>query len=190
MFFFQLNYNIASIQEVLISQLCAVVSQGLCLEKIEAKLMLQYIPFRYAFQSMVIWFSCFSVYTLQTKPFNVILFTSLFCAALNLIFSFTNGVDWDGPYRLQFEVPKALKNKPIEFFNRVMDTTIYCFYIFTNIPMTHSYPSFSYTKKSYWILVIYLESTFHFYNTFLCSSYYSTWDFDEYLLQIKHYATK
>ncbi|KAG2379757.1 uncharacterized protein HKW66_Vig0165360 [Vigna angularis] len=38
--------------------------------------------------------------------------------ALNLIFSFTNGVDWDGPYRLQFEVPKALKNKPIEFFNR------------------------------------------------------------------------
>ncbi|KAE9616119.1 hypothetical protein Lalb_Chr04g0262371 [Lupinus albus] len=37
--------------------------------------------------------------------------------ALNLIFSFTNGVDWDGPYRLQFQLPKALKNKPIEFFN-------------------------------------------------------------------------
>ncbi|CAL0308790.1 unnamed protein product [Lupinus luteus] len=37
--------------------------------------------------------------------------------ALNLIFSFTNGVEWDGPYRLQFEVPKPLKNKPIEFFN-------------------------------------------------------------------------
>ncbi|BFG24680.1 hypothetical protein CerSpe_109540 [Prunus speciosa] len=37
--------------------------------------------------------------------------------ALNLIFSFTNGGDWDGPYRLQFQVPKALKNKPIEFFN-------------------------------------------------------------------------
>ncbi|XP_019445179.1 PREDICTED: uncharacterized protein LOC109348994 [Lupinus angustifolius] len=37
--------------------------------------------------------------------------------ALNLIFSFTNGVDWDGPYRLQFQVPKTLKNKPIEFFN-------------------------------------------------------------------------
>nr|ACJ84550.1 unknown [Medicago truncatula] len=37
--------------------------------------------------------------------------------ALNLIFSFTNGVDWDGPYRLQFQVPKPLQNKPIEFFN-------------------------------------------------------------------------
>ncbi|CAN1330984.1 Protein POST-ILLUMINATION CHLOROPHYLL FLUORESCENCE INCREASE, chloroplastic [Linum perenne] len=37
--------------------------------------------------------------------------------AVNLIFSFTNGVDWDGPYRLQFQVPKAWRNKPIEFFN-------------------------------------------------------------------------
>ncbi|KAK7255221.1 hypothetical protein RIF29_28627 [Crotalaria pallida] len=37
--------------------------------------------------------------------------------ALNLIFSFTNGVDWDGPYRLQFQVPKPWQNKPIEFFN-------------------------------------------------------------------------
>ncbi|KAL1292763.1 hypothetical protein HN51_053327 [Arachis hypogaea] len=37
--------------------------------------------------------------------------------ALNLIFSFTNGVDWDGPYRLQFQVPKGFQNKPIEFFN-------------------------------------------------------------------------
>ncbi|CAJ1951295.1 unnamed protein product [Sphenostylis stenocarpa] len=49
------------------------------------------------------------------------LFTIQICIpkhALNLIFSFTNGVDWDGPYRLQFEVPKALKNKPIEFFNK------------------------------------------------------------------------
>lgn len=36
---------------------------------------------------------------------------------MNLIFSFTNGVDWDGPYRLQFQVPKAWRNKPIEFFN-------------------------------------------------------------------------
>jgi len=60
-----------------------------------------------------------SILCMQTKTFNVILFTSLFCAALNLIFSFTNGVEWDGPYRLQFEVPKPLKNKPIEFFNRV-----------------------------------------------------------------------
>ncbi|KDP37075.1 hypothetical protein JCGZ_06131 [Jatropha curcas] len=37
--------------------------------------------------------------------------------AVNLIFSFTNGVDWDGPYRLQFQVPKPWQNKPIEFFN-------------------------------------------------------------------------
>ncbi|KAM5578746.1 protein POST-ILLUMINATION CHLOROPHYLL FLUORESCENCE INCREASE, chloroplastic [Rosa sericea] len=37
--------------------------------------------------------------------------------ALNLIFSFTNGDEWDGPYRLQFQVPKGFKNKPIEFFN-------------------------------------------------------------------------
>ncbi|XP_062089869.1 protein POST-ILLUMINATION CHLOROPHYLL FLUORESCENCE INCREASE, chloroplastic [Humulus lupulus] len=37
--------------------------------------------------------------------------------AMNLIFSFTNGVDWDGPYRLQFQVPKSWRNKPIEFFN-------------------------------------------------------------------------
>ncbi|KAK8546911.1 hypothetical protein V6N13_093950 [Hibiscus sabdariffa] len=38
--------------------------------------------------------------------------------AVNLIFSFTNGVDWDGPYRLQFQVPKAWQNRPIEFFNQ------------------------------------------------------------------------
>ncbi|XP_030457744.1 protein POST-ILLUMINATION CHLOROPHYLL FLUORESCENCE INCREASE, chloroplastic [Syzygium oleosum] len=37
--------------------------------------------------------------------------------AMNLIFSFTNGVDWDGPYRLQFQVPKGWRNKPIDFFN-------------------------------------------------------------------------
>ncbi|XP_065865334.1 protein POST-ILLUMINATION CHLOROPHYLL FLUORESCENCE INCREASE, chloroplastic [Euphorbia lathyris] len=37
--------------------------------------------------------------------------------AVNLIFSFTNGTDWDGPYRLQFQVPKPWKNRPIEFFN-------------------------------------------------------------------------
>ncbi|KAL8153390.1 hypothetical protein V2J09_011150 [Rumex salicifolius] len=37
--------------------------------------------------------------------------------ALNLIFSFTNGADWDGPYRLQFQVPKAWRNKPPIFFN-------------------------------------------------------------------------
>lgn len=37
--------------------------------------------------------------------------------AMNLIFSFTNGSEWDGPYRLQFQIPKALQNKPISFFN-------------------------------------------------------------------------
>lgn len=38
--------------------------------------------------------------------------------AVNLIFSFTNGTEWDGPYKLQFQVPKAWRNKPIEFFNQ------------------------------------------------------------------------
>ncbi|KAL7222334.1 hypothetical protein ACSBR1_024105 [Camellia fascicularis] len=38
--------------------------------------------------------------------------------AINLIFSFTNGVEWDGPYRLQFQVPKPWQNKPIDFFNK------------------------------------------------------------------------
>lgn len=40
--------------------------------------------------------------------------------AVNLIFSFTNGVDWDGPYRLQFQVHNGWRNKPIEFFNEVL----------------------------------------------------------------------
>lgn len=37
--------------------------------------------------------------------------------AMNLIFSFTNGSEWDGPYRLQFQLPNAWRNKPITFFN-------------------------------------------------------------------------
>ncbi|KAJ4959266.1 hypothetical protein NE237_026377 [Protea cynaroides] len=37
--------------------------------------------------------------------------------AVNLIFSFTNGTEWDGPYKLQFQVPKPWQNKPIDFFN-------------------------------------------------------------------------
>lgn len=36
--------------------------------------------------------------------------------AISLIFSFTNGSEWDGPYRLQFQVPKPWRNKPIDFF--------------------------------------------------------------------------
>lgn len=39
---------------------------------------------------------------------------------MNLIFSFTNGTEWDGPYRLKFEVPKNWRNKPVDFFNEVM----------------------------------------------------------------------
>ncbi|KAI3773414.1 hypothetical protein L1987_47941 [Smallanthus sonchifolius] len=38
--------------------------------------------------------------------------------AVNLIFSFTNGTDWDGPYRLKFQVPKAWRNRELDFFNR------------------------------------------------------------------------
>lgn len=37
--------------------------------------------------------------------------------ALSLIFSFTNGTEWDGPYRLQFQVPRPWRNKPMEFFS-------------------------------------------------------------------------
>ncbi|KAM7471682.1 hypothetical protein LguiA_009865 [Lonicera macranthoides] len=37
--------------------------------------------------------------------------------AINLIFSFTNGTDWDGPYRLKFQVPKGWRSKPMDFFN-------------------------------------------------------------------------
>ncbi|OAY80754.1 hypothetical protein ACMD2_18728 [Ananas comosus] len=37
--------------------------------------------------------------------------------AVCLIFSFTNGVDWDGPYRLQFQLLKMWKNRPLSFFN-------------------------------------------------------------------------
>ncbi|XP_068651778.1 protein POST-ILLUMINATION CHLOROPHYLL FLUORESCENCE INCREASE, chloroplastic-like isoform X2 [Aristolochia californica] len=37
--------------------------------------------------------------------------------ATNMIFSFTNGVAWDGQYKLQFQVPKNWRKKPIDFFN-------------------------------------------------------------------------
>uniref|UniRef100_A0A0E0D3B1 PIFI-like Ig-like domain-containing protein n=1 Tax=Oryza meridionalis TaxID=40149 RepID=A0A0E0D3B1_9ORYZ len=37
--------------------------------------------------------------------------------AMTLVFSFTNGVDWDGPYTLKFRVPKPWLNKPLSFFN-------------------------------------------------------------------------
>ncbi|XP_024972426.1 uncharacterized protein LOC112511169 [Cynara cardunculus var. scolymus] len=38
--------------------------------------------------------------------------------AVNLIFSFTNGSQWDGPYRLQFQVPKGWRNREMDFFNQ------------------------------------------------------------------------
>ncbi|XP_062211732.1 protein POST-ILLUMINATION CHLOROPHYLL FLUORESCENCE INCREASE, chloroplastic-like [Phragmites australis] len=37
--------------------------------------------------------------------------------AMNLIFSFTNGAEWDGPYTLKFRIPKPWQNKPLSFFN-------------------------------------------------------------------------
>jgi hypothetical protein len=48
----------------------------------------------------------------MTKLSSVLFLTSnIFGVALNLIFSFTNGEDWDGLYRLQFQVPKPLKEQ-------------------------------------------------------------------------------
>ena len=40
-------------------------------------------------------------------------------AAVSLVFSFTNGAEWDGPYTLKFRVPKPWQNKPLSFFNEV-----------------------------------------------------------------------
>eukprot|EP01018_Ginkgo_biloba_P018115 Gb_14282 [translate_table: standard] len=37
--------------------------------------------------------------------------------ALTLIFSFTNGMNWDGPYKLQFEIPTKWRNRSLSFFN-------------------------------------------------------------------------
>ncbi|GJM95801.1 hypothetical protein PR202_ga12579 [Eleusine coracana subsp. coracana] len=37
--------------------------------------------------------------------------------AINLIFSFTNGAEWDGPYTINFKVPKNWQNMPLSFFN-------------------------------------------------------------------------
>ncbi|PAN46292.1 hypothetical protein PAHAL_9G175300 [Panicum hallii] len=37
--------------------------------------------------------------------------------AVSLVFSFTNGAEWDGPYTLKFKVPKPWQNKPLSFFN-------------------------------------------------------------------------
>lgn len=37
--------------------------------------------------------------------------------ALTLEFSFTDGKEWDGPYKMKFEVPQKWRNKPADFFN-------------------------------------------------------------------------
>jgi hypothetical protein len=36
-----------------------------------------------------------------------------------LEFSFTDGVNWDGPYKLMMEVPEKLKGLPQSYFNEV-----------------------------------------------------------------------
>lgn len=47
--------------------------------------------------------------------------------AVSLIFSFTNGLEWDGPYKLQFQVLKKWRNKPMIFFNEdPKNSTDYC----------------------------------------------------------------
>ena len=45
-------------------------------------------------------------------------------AAVSLVFSFTNGAEWDGPYTLKFKVPKPWQNKPLSFFNEVINLMI------------------------------------------------------------------
>lgn len=44
--------------------------------------------------------------------------------ALTLIFSFTDGTNWDGPYKLRFEVPAKWRNKPISFFNEGLEAEL------------------------------------------------------------------
>lgn len=39
---------------------------------------------------------------------------------MTLVFSFTNGSEWDGAYTLKFKVPKPWLNKPLSFFNEVI----------------------------------------------------------------------
>ena len=55
---------------------------------------------------------------------DIYIYRFVIVSAMNLIFSFTNGRDWDGPYRLQFQIPKALQNKPVSFFNEVREKTM------------------------------------------------------------------
>jgi len=106
------------LQGDLISPSCVVASQEQCLRKQEAKRIPHSILFRYAFLSMV--GNCLTNSSGRFRLLVVLLRSdNSSVAALNLIFSFTNGKEWDGPYRLQFQVPKAWQNKPISFFNEV-----------------------------------------------------------------------
>lgn len=43
----------------------------------------------------------------------------MWCAALSLEFSFTDGSSWDGPYKLTMEVHDKLKGMPMTYFNEV-----------------------------------------------------------------------
>eukprot|EP00270_Netrium_digitus_P009512 TRINITY_DN288_c0_g1_i2.p1 TRINITY_DN288_c0_g1~~TRINITY_DN288_c0_g1_i2.p1 ORF type:complete len:296 (-),score=68.72 TRINITY_DN288_c0_g1_i2:313-1179(-) len=38
--------------------------------------------------------------------------------ATNIQFSFTNGTEWNGPYRLNLQIPDKWKGQSVEFFNR------------------------------------------------------------------------
>ena len=40
-------------------------------------------------------------------------------AALTLEFSFTDGQNWDGPYKLAMELPEKLKGLPQSYFDEV-----------------------------------------------------------------------
>jgi len=57
-----------------------------------------------------------------------------------------------------------------------------------NLPMTHNYPSPSYTQETYWVVVTTPKPTLYFYSIFLLlsSSYYLMWDFGEYPLENQH----
>jgi hypothetical protein len=74
------------------------------------------------------WWSSFTILSeskLNVYVILIILALAIVVAAISLVFSFTNGTDWDGPYTLNFKVPKPWQDKPLSFFNEV------CFCIFS-----------------------------------------------------------
>eukprot|EP00249_Psilotum_nudum_P027393 c35001_g1_i1 orf=312-1181(-) len=46
--------------------------------------------------------------------------------ALTLEFSFTDGKNWDGPYKLKLEVPAKWRNMPVKFFNEGLAAELSC----------------------------------------------------------------